>query len=47
MDEAPNVRAVHIFQAKANLEGTPHNVKITVKEDNNGHWFYDHHLTEQ
>jgi hypothetical protein len=46
-NEAPNVRAVHVFNAKTNLEGAPHNVKIIVKEDNNGHWFYDHHVTEQ
>jgi hypothetical protein len=47
VNEAPNVKAVHIFHAKANLEGIPHDVKINVKEDNNGHWFYGHHLTEQ
>ena len=46
-NQAGNVRRFHIFRVEANLQGVPHDVKIVVREDNNGHWFYDHHLTEQ
>ena len=44
---AANVRQFHVFRSAANLEGILHDVKIVVREDNNGHWFYDQQLTEQ
>jgi hypothetical protein len=42
-----NTRQFHYLRAAARLEGKPYAVKIVVREDGNGHWFYDHHLTEQ
>jgi HK97 family phage portal protein len=45
--KAGSIRQFHYLRTGVNLEGTPHDVKIVVREDNNGHWFYDHHLTEQ
>jgi hypothetical protein len=42
-----NTRQFHYLRAMAQLEGKTHDVKIVVREDGNGHWFYDHHLTEQ
>ena len=45
-DKAPNVRKFHVFKASATLASVPHDVKIVVREDNNGHWFYNLPLTE-
>jgi excinuclease ABC subunit A len=48
-DESPmqpdqNIRAWHHFACGMLLQGKPHIARIKVREDGNGHWFYDQHV---
>ena len=39
-----NIRTWHYLKAAVLLEGRRHIAEIKVREDGNGHWFYDQHL---
>jgi hypothetical protein len=40
-----NVRMYHYFEADVRLAGVASLSRIKVREDNNGNWFYDQHIT--
>ncbi len=51
-DEAPrtpdnNIRKWHYFKIGVSIDGEPYTAEIKVREDANGHWFYDQHVELQ
>jgi hypothetical protein len=43
--KAQNVRLYHFFTADLTISGKPMSTVVKVREDNNGHWYYDQHVT--
>lgn len=42
-----NIKAWHTFVADLTIDGKPHATRLKVREDNNGHLYYDQHVTEK
>jgi hypothetical protein len=42
-----NTRGFHYFTAPLTVDGAPHTTTLKIREDANGHFFYDQHIVEQ
>jgi len=42
-----NIKAWHVLQADLNIDGLPHTTFLKIREDGNGHYYYDQHVTKR